>query len=195
MAPNSLFPTALRIFYRTPNAPHVMTIPLTVWSPISGGHVAGTCLAWDGSQADVDTMVLGLKDLLKPFWGSTTTFTSYEIDTFATPTSPARPQVALGMTSGAGTGSGGIPAAQATFNFKTTAFGTFKLVMLDAKVSATFQPLDDLVSPADDDEIALRDYLRLDANAFAGRDGNQLAILKRITYTLNEKLRAEYRLN
>jgi carbohydrate-binding DOMON domain-containing protein len=172
-----------------------MTIPLNEWSPISGGHIAGTNLAWDASQADTDDMIQGLIALLKPFWGADTSFSSYVINTYADELSPARPQVAVGLTGFVGTGDAGIPAAQSTFNFKTDIFGTFKLVMLDGKVSSTFQPLDALTSPADDDELALVAYLVNDAWAFAGRDNHQPVLLKRITYTLNEKLRKSYRLD
>jgi len=195
MAVHSLFPTAVRINYRTPNAPHVQTVPLQVWSPVSGGHIAGTVTAWDDSQKDVDDMINDLVDAELPFWGSGTHFTSYEIDTYADKDAPARPQVAIALTGKTGTGTDGIPAAQATFNFKSTAFGPFKLVMLDGKVSSTFQPLEALVSPANDDEIALVAVLVDDTNGFAARDNAQIQTLKRITYTLNEKLRASYRLN
>jgi len=195
MAENSLFPCSCEILYRTINAPHRMILPLTEWSPISTGHPSGTNLAWDTTQVDTDDMISGLKDLLLPFWPPSTTFSSYTISTYANKDAPARPQASFGFVVGAGTGAATIPAAQATFNFKTTNFGAFKLVMLDAKVSAAFGPLDSLVVGVNDDEIALRDWLRLEANAFSGRDGFRPSVLPRITYTLNEKLRASYHLD
>ncbi len=191
----SLFPCSVQIDYRTENAPHIMTIPLRTWSPISGGHPAGTNLNWNDLQTDTDDMIVDLVALFLPFFPATTSFNRYTINTYADELAPARPQFSQALTGAAGTGGATIPAAQATFNFKTTAFGAFKIVLLDALVSSTFQPLETLVSPANDDEIALRDYILDSANAFVGRDNTQPSILERITYTLNVKLRKEYRLN
>lgn len=185
----------MNIRYRTAQAPHLMTIPLREWSPISGGHVAGTNLAWDTTQADTDDMIQGLVDLFLPFWPNTTTFNSYTINTYLSQTSPARPQITKTMTGKVGTGGATIPAAQATFNFKTSNFFPFKIVMLDARVSSTFQPLETLATPADDDEIALRNYVLDDQWSFSGRDNYQPTSLERITYTLNEKLRHSYHLD
>jgi len=172
-----------------------MTIPLKEHSPVSGGHIAGTNLAWDASQVDTDTMMQGLADLLKPFFAPETTFINYTIYEYADELTPGVPVVSIPFTTAVGTGDPVIQAAQATFNFKTTGFGAFKIVMLDARVSATFGPLISLVSPANDDEIALRDFLTLNTNAFSGRDNQRPAVLQRVTYTLNEKLRKAYRLD
>lgn len=195
MAPNSLFPCSAQIFYRTINAPHMMVVPLREWSPISGGHPAGTNLNWNDVQVDTDDMIVDFIALLLPFYHTTTSFSSYVINTYANATAPARPQISVPLTTAAGTGGATIPAAQATFNFKTTGFGAFKIVMLDAQVSSTFQPLEALVSPANDDEIALRDYVCDPDWAFSGRDNLRPALLKRVTYTLNEKLRKSYHLD
>jgi len=172
-----------------------MTLPIKQWAGPSTGHDGGTVLNWMDAQADVDDMIQGFVDVLLPFWPNTTTFLSYTVYTYATEDSPARPQVSLPVVTGAGSGGATIPAAQATFNFKTDLFGTFKLVMLDAKVSSDFGPISALVSPANDNEIAVRDYLMADEWGFSGRDNSQIAVLNKITYTLNEKLRAEYRLD
>jgi hypothetical protein len=195
MAPNSLFPCSANIFYRTVNAPHMMTLPLTEWSPVSGGHVGGTNLDWLGGQADTDDFITDFVTLLLPFFDDTTTFNSYTINTYADAEAPARPQVSRGITGAAGTGGATIPAAQATFNYKTTNFGTFRIVMLDARVSSTFQPLDTLTSPTYDDEIALNAFVLADTTPIAGRDGYQVSLWKRTTYTLNEKLRDSYHLD
>ena len=195
MAPNSLFPCAVVIDYVNSFARHKMTIPLKEHSPVSGGHIAGTNLAWDASQVDTDDMMQGLADLLKPFFFTDTTFTNYTIMEYADAESPGVPVVSQPFVTAVGTGGATIPASQATFNFKTTGFHAFKIVMLDARVSATFAPLTALVSPANDDEIALRDYLTDDVNAFSGRDNERPQSLVRVTYTLNEKLRKSYRLD
>src|SRR4029453_11902389 len=195
MTVHSLFPCSVNIFYRTVNAPHMMTIPLTEWSPISVGHSAGTNLDWTAAQVDTDDTIQDFIDLIKAFFDTTTTFNHYTINTYEDADAPARPQVTKAITTGAGTGTDTIPAAQATFNYKTTAFGTFKIVLLDARVSATFNPLDTLVSPANDDEIAVNAFVMDNTTPFGGRDGFQVSVWKRNTYTLNEKLRASYHLD
>lgn len=195
MTEHSLFPCSCQIFYRSIYAPHSMTIPLTEWSPISSGHPAGTNLAWDGTQVDTDDMISQLEVFLLPFFQTTTLFLSYTINTYADKDAPARPRFSTAFGVQAGTGSTNIPAAQATWNFKTEEFGAFKLILLDTKVSAAFGPLSVLVSPTNDIEIAVRDFIMDEANAFSGRDGARPSILNKITYTLNEKLRAEYHLD
>jgi hypothetical protein len=195
MAENSLFPASVHLFYRTENAPHMATIPVNEWSFPSGGHDQGTFLTWEDTEIDVDDMVNGLVDLYLPFFYTTTNFTHYIVNTYEDADAPARPQINKKLTGKVGTGGTTIPAAQATFNFKTTGFGVFRLVMLDARVSATFQPVEDLVSPTYDDEAAIVDYVVDPANAFRGRDELKPSILVRITYTLNEKLRDSYHLS
>lgn len=195
MAPNLLFPCSVTIDYRSVYAPHKMTIPLTLWSPISGGHPAGTNLDWNGTQKDTGDMIEDLITLLKPFFQSTTIFQSWTVYTYASAGAPARPVVSAVITGGAGTGGTVIPATQATFMFKTKAFGTYKLVMLDTKVSAAFGPLLTLVVGVNDAEIALIDYLKDDTNGFQGRDGAQIDVWHKVTYDLNDKLRKSYHLD
>lgn len=195
MTPGSLFPCSVTINYTNAYARHKMTIPLTEWSPVSGGHVAGTNLAWDETQVDTDTMIQGLVDLLKVFQPTDCTFTDYTISTYASFTDTGVPRVSKTLTTAVGTGGAVIPASQATYNFKTTGYKPFKIVLLDTRVSSDFGPLSALASPANDDEIALRDFIIDDSNAFMGRQNEQPTILTRVTYTLNEKLRKSYRLD
>lgn len=195
MTPSTLWPCAVVLDYRSNFGPHKMTIPLTEWSPVSGGHISGTNLAWDSSQVDTDDMITGLVTLLKPFFYTDTVFSQYTIYTFASVNAPARPKVAQGITGGTGTGGSYNPATQATFNFKTAGFHAFKLVMLDVAAGAQYLPVTAFPSPAYDTTIALRDYIISDANAFSGRDNTQPVTLAKLTYTINEKLRQSYKLD
>jgi len=195
MAENSLFPCSATLDYQTAYSIHKMTLPLNEWSPVSGGHPAGTNTDWTAAQVDTDTWMQGFADLAKVFLDPDSAFLSYTIYTYADADAPPRPQVTKAFTTAVGTGDPPIPASQATWNFKTTGFGTFKLVMLDTKVSAAFGPLTVLGSPADDDEIALIDYILDDNSILRGRDQNRISIWKKNTYTLNEKLRKSYRLD
>ena len=169
-----------------------MTLPLTPWSPVSGGHISGTNTDYTDTQVDTDDWIQAFVALIKVKFATTTTFINYTVYTYDEITSPARPKVSqtIGVV---GTNGGAIiPASQATYNFKTAGFFPFKLVFLDTEVSAVFLPKVALVSPADDEEIAIRDYI-LDDNAIVGgRDNTRVANLVKITYTLNEKLRASY---
>jgi hypothetical protein len=195
MTEYSLYPCAIQYNYRSQYAPHKMTIPLNAWSPASSGHLAGTNLAWDGTQKDTADLVGEFVTLMKPFFHSSTTFTDYVVYTYADEDAPARPVVSDAITGGAGTGAATIPATQASMMFKTTVYGTFKLVLLDTKVSAAFGPLSPLVSPANDIEIAVVDHLKSTGNPYRGRDNHQIANFVKVTYTLNEKLRKSYRLD
>jgi len=168
-------------------------LPLNTWSPVSGGHPAGTNLAWDASQKDTADLIGDFVNLLLPFFDADYTFDGYTIYTYATVNGPAQPQVENSFTGIIGTGAATIPAAMATYVFRTAAFGQSKIILLDTAVSAAFGPKTALVSPADDDEIALVNYWTADSNAFTGRDGTQPSFWRKITYKLNDELRKEYR--
>lgn len=195
MTEYSLFPCSITFNYRSTYAPHKMTIPLNAWSPASSGHLAGTNLAWDGTQKDTADLVGEFVTLLKPFFHTSTIFSDYVVYTYADEDAPARPVISDAITGGAGTGAATIPATQASYMMKTTAYGTFKIVMLDTKVSAAFGPLNSLVVGVNDAEIALVDYIKAVANPFRGRDNAEVHNFVKVTYTLNEKLRKSYRLD
>ena len=192
---HTLFPCSVTINYKSENAPHKMTLPLTPWSPVSGGHISGTNTDYTDTQVDTDDWIQAFILLIAPFFAATTTFVNYTLYTYADVNAPARPQVSQSIGVVGTNGGAIIPATQATFNFKTAGFFPFKLVFLDTQVSAVFLPKVALVSPADDDEIAIRDYI-LDDNAIVGgRDNTRVANLVKITYTLNERLRASYNID
>lgn len=193
MSEHSLFPTAVILDYHTLSAPHKMTIPLNLWSAISEGHPQGTLTNWEDDQVDVGEVMDGLITLLLPFFPDTATFTQYTIYTYTDEFAPARPRAAAALTDQDGLSGAGTPACQATYNFKTTEFGVFKLVMLDVVPGSNFQPVTAFPSPAFDDHIALAAYLTDPVNPFRGRDNAKIDRLIRVTYTLNERLRREYR--
>lgn len=195
MAVHTLYPCSCALRYHSAYAPHVMTIPLTAWSPVSSGHDSGTNLAWDSSQVDTKDMITGLVDLLIPFFDTNTHFDGYTIFTYATITGPALPQSEATFMGKVGTSSATIPASMASYIFRTAGFGSARIILLDTVVTSTFQPKTVLLSPADDDEIALINYWMDDGNAFAGRDGTQVTFWRKITYKLNDALRKEYRLS
>jgi hypothetical protein len=194
MTEYSLYPCSIALRYHNNFAPHVMTIPLNAWSPISSGHDAGTNLAWDGSQVDTLTMVDGLLTKLLPFFYTDTHFDNFTIYTYADPDAPARPVVDIGLTDEVGSGATYIPATQANYMFRTGGFSYLRLTMLDVAASSQFLPVSSFPLPGYATTVALANYIIDDANAFRGRDNTQPQFLKKITYTLNEKLRRSYRL-
>lgn len=195
MAENSLFPCSAVIQYTGVQGTHKMTLPLNEWSPISGGHPLGTTLAWDTSQKDTEDMIDGFITLLLPFLDNTAEVQAVTIYTYDEPEAPARPRAA--KTYAGQTGSGGtvIPAAQQSINLRTEDFGQSRIVILDSVVSANFAPKRTITLLGDPDEWALTTYFGDVTNGFAGRDGARPGIFGSITYTLNEKLRREYRLD
>lgn len=195
MAENLLYPTSGQIEYTGIQGTHVMTVPMTTWSPVSSGHPMGTCTAWDGSEKDVADFFDEYTDLWKVFLDNTASILSATVFTYASPGAPARPRETVTYTGKVGTGGTVIPAAQQTISFKTSEYGAFRVVLLDSVVTSSFQPKKALISPADDKEIALVNYIKADANCIQGRDGHQVTVYRGITYTLNEKLRKEYRLD
>jgi hypothetical protein len=194
MAEHSLFPTSVALRYHNNFAPHVMTIPLNEWSPISSGHGAGTLKNWNDVQIDVIDFMDDFIDLLLPFFYTDSHFDNYTIYTYEDADAPARPQVDVGLTAKTGTGGTYIPATQANYMFRTGAFGYLKITMLDVVASAQFLPVSSFPSPAYDTTIALAAFVTNNVNAIRGRDQSKPQFLKKITYTLNEKLRRSYRL-
>jgi hypothetical protein len=172
-----------------------MTIPLRAWSPISGGHPQGTNLDWTDAQSDTDVFMQEFADLLQPFFDDDCVFSDYTIYTYSDVNAPARPVASASLAGFVGTADATIPATQANWMFKTSEFGTFKLSLLDTKVSAAFGPLLTMTSPTYDDEIALRDFILDDTSIFQGRDNKQVVSWKKISYSLNDKLRQEYKLD
>jgi hypothetical protein len=197
MAEHSLSPSSLIAEYTTAFGHHKMTIPTLVWLPTNiGAGVLGSYLAWDGvTNVSADDMVDNLLNLLAAFVPATTTFDLVTIYNQATSTSdniPARSKtLAIVGTSGA---SGFSEAQSTTFNFKTTANGDAKLVLLDTPVgSSGFVALHPagFTTPVTDLAAEFEGTLR----AWSGRDDARPNVLRKVTYDLNEKLQKAYKMS
>lgn len=194
MAPNSLSPSSLIAEYTTPFGHHKMTIATRTWLPTNvGAGVLGSYLAWDGvTNVSADDMVDNLLTLLAAFLPSTTSFDLVTIYNQASPTAdniPARSKVlSIPGTSGA---SGFSQAQSTTFNFKTTANGDAKLVLLDTPLGTNgFVALHSagFTTPVTDVAAEFEGTLR----AWSGRDDARPNVLRKITFDLNEKLQKSY---
>jgi len=192
MAPNSLSPASVKIDYHTDFAPHSMTIATLDWisTPLTGG--LGSYVCWDGSTIDGEVMVTELVNYLKLFMIPSVTFDQATAYTQATPTSPNIPRasVALGIagTSVSGAKSQGISYS---FMFKTLGNHDAKLVLLDAPIgNGWFAPQ----LPADftTDVFNLEGAFTDISRAWSGRDDTRPAVLRKITFDLNDKLQKQY---
>lgn len=194
MAPNSLSPASAVISYHTLFGAHKMTIPTSEWFPTSITGELGSYLDHDGDPLDAEDMWTDFCNLLKPLVLTTTVYDSVTVYTMATPTSPNIPRrtVALGIT-GTNTSELKSEAQSATFNFKTSDNGDFKIVLLD-------QPFGNngfnAEHPADfvADVIALANFVTGRDTAILGRDDSIPNELRKATYDLNEKLQKQYRM-
>jgi len=196
MAPNSLSPSSIVIDYHSAFGAHKMTIPTLQWLPTNLTGALGSFLAWDGiTSVDAEAMVTALITKLKVFAIATVLFDLATVFNQATSTSdniPAR-SVALGIA-GTSSATGFTQAQSATFNFKTTANGDAKLVLLDSPVGSTgfvaIHP-SGFTTPVTDLETEFTAV----TNAWSGRDDARPNVLRKITYDLNEKLQKSYRMS
>ena len=196
MAPNSLSPSSVVIDYHTPFAAHKMTLCTLQWLPTNLAGTLGSYLAWDGiTSVDAEAMVNDLVDLLTPFVKSTTQFDFATVYNQATPTSDNIPARSVALTQvGTSTATGFTQAQSATFNFKTTANGDAKIVLLDAPLgSAGFLA----THPASfgSAELALAVEFQFDQKAWSGRDDAKPSVLRKVTFDLNEKLQKAYKMS
>lgn len=138
-------------------------------------------------------MVENFIDIIAPFYPASYTFDGYTIYTMDTPTSPAIPRVqtALAVVGTNGT-PGNTKAVQATWTWKTTLGGIFKVVNLDMGNNNSFERV--TLSGLGAAGLALVAEVQSDGNGWAGRDGGQPTFFLQVSYTMNEKLRRAYRM-
>jgi hypothetical protein len=188
---NSLFPSFVRLFYHTLYAEHVQTLPTRQWS--QGLLTYGLFLDWNGIGRAADDMIEDLANKAKVVVPSTTVFDYFEVWNYPDEDSLPQP-VATKVLSIAGTSSatGWSEAVQQTFTLRTTDFGIFKFILLDAVTDNFFGKVA-LADFTTDYNNLMSELMSMD-NGWSGRDNARPAIVKGATITLNEKLRREYRL-
>lgn len=190
---NSIAPSAVRINYHSEFGVHSATIPALDWTPPSGGFDFGSFLSWTAVARDADDMIKDLCLTLAAIVPATVNFDNYTIFTYADETADPVP-VASNLIAQAGLEAtpGWYKAVQTTISIRTTAFGLFKLVVLDSASNDDFDPIFGLApSPA---LSAIVDQVRDQGNAWSGRDNGRPDVLISQTKTLNEALRRAYRM-
>lgn len=192
MAPNSLAPAFVEIAYHSAFGSHVQTIPTLAWDPV--GATYGFFDTHNGNTVDAETMIDAIVTLEAEFFPTTVIFDSWTVFTKADALAPSNPRVQKNVNvAGTVAAPGWFKAAQATWTMKTDLFGEFKIVNLDV---ATLNAWDKITSAtASADQIALIAALRDADMGWAGRDGGRPEFFQQIAFTLNEKLRREYRMN
>lgn len=192
MAENSLYPSFGVVSYVSAYGSHKMTIPTRQWEVGLGTNGFGGYMGHDGTTVnDAEDMWVDLITDVAAFALSTLEFVNVTIYTMASADAPRIPvtQIPLGIA-GTGVATTQAKASQATWNFRTTSFGIFKLVLLDSPVGSGFEKT--LPGSFGAPDLAVIGGLTDFTKAWAGRDGDPPANCHSKTYTLNEKLRKEY---
>ena len=191
MTPGTLSPAYFVLNYHSPWGQHKATIPTKEWFPTSiGGHL-GSYENWNSVPIDAEDMIQQYADLMMAFYGTGSGTDSAEIWTKATPTAPSLPRVSFVITSpGTVTPVDWDKATQAQWIFRDTNFKIVKYVFLDLNQTNDWNSLTDLTgsTPAQDFALLVTD----DTMAFQSRQNAEPFSFVKLTYKLNDKLRAEY---
>lgn len=188
---NSLYPSFMIIDYLTAYAPHKMTLPTKQWISTAGTLGYGGYEGWDASEVDAKTMIDDLVEVLKAMFLATTSFKLATIYNMPTPTSLPEPVKAYSFSvAGTAVSSAWAKATQRTYTFRSTAYGRYKLVLLDTPTDNTYGQV---VTPTSDENLIIA-QLRNAAQAWSARDGHQIDAFVGESITLNKRLRREYRM-
>lgn len=192
MARNSLYPASVTIAYHSVYGAHKMTVPTTAWSAGLGTNGYGGWLGTDGTTVcDALDTLTELCDLIKVFMIATSAFDNATIYTYADPEANAEPHAIVPLNiDGTGTTTLSTKATMSTWNFRTVAFGRFKLVLLDGIASSTFEKLNPVDFGAAD--LALVGSLTDSANPWLGRDTTAIGAAVSKTFKLSDALRKAY---
>jgi hypothetical protein len=191
MAPNSLYPSFVRIDYHSLYAAHVMLLPTLQWFPTSITGTMGSYAAHNTTPIDAEVMINALVDLMKPFFLASSVFDLATAYTMAAPTGAALPRATAPLTQ-VGTSASTQPdkATQQTISLRSLNGGKMKIVMLDAPVNSNFNKVRPSGFPGSVNAFIAE--LQASSNAWTARDGGQPGSPISVCYTLNEKLRREY---
>jgi hypothetical protein len=164
------------------------------WSPVSGGHPAGTFLDAEDNQQDALDYMNAYFVLAKAMWPSTTTIDGFTVYTMAAPVGEALPVIAAeSAVVGTNANTGWDEAVQLTITFRTSLFHKVKYVYLDVPSDNDFNKYTNTtgLSSAFTD---LMDYLAATNGCFCGRDRGKPAVFVSLIHDLNDALREEYKL-
>lgn len=192
MAPNSLSPSSMVISMHSAYGAHKMTIPTRQWFPVDITGSLGSFEAWNGSTVDAESMIIGIIAYLSTMVPSSYHFDGVTVYTMADAESPNIPQRSIALSDiGSSSNTGQSAAVSTTWNFKTSANGNAKLVLLDTPLRASWLAK---IGPAGftSDDNGLATLFMADTNAFSGRDDARPTVHRSITVDVNDKLQRAY---
>lgn len=190
---NSIAPSFVQIRYQSAYGLHTATVPTREYTPGITPDILGTFPRWsDDAPVDADDMIQFLVDALADGFHTTATIIDATIFNQPDPDLPATPTgfLLLGEV-GTNASTAWRKANQMTLTFRTTLYGTAKLVTLDTPHSSydRFVAGDAAAWVA-----ALAGVFMNTAYAWSGRDGGRPAQWLQGTVTLNERLRRAYKM-
>lgn len=188
---NDLAPNYVQIRYQSSYGLHVMTLPTRVYTPGATITDSGTFPRWsDDGATDAFDMIELMEQALQDGFHTTTTIIDATIFAKTAGVNDSTP-VGFYENSMAGSNAGTEwrKATQMTLTFRTTLFGTAKIVTLDTPHAGfdRFTP-----GAASAWVIALAAAYTANTAAWAGRDGGRPNQWLQGSVTLNEKLRRSY---
>jgi len=192
----SIAPYFARVFYTVANIPHVMTLPLHLYTPPATGHAFGQVTRWDATVEDADTVLEAKLTAWADLFTTDAEFNSIFFYTQATPAVEpilrAAKNISIPGTMTITAGEEHL-AVQVTFNFLTTSGQKFRRQLMEANSRNAYTKITDY-STLTADEQALVDETLADSAVWAARDDTQPYIWRSRTCTLNDKLRKERRM-
>lgn len=188
----SLFPSYVQLSYHSPQAPHVALIPTLQWRP---GGAWGTFDTWDEGTIDADVMIQEYVDAVVLHYANNVQFDFYTIFNFPDEESDPTAVVfnTLGQVGSVSVGTLTWVAVQQTLTWQCAGGFLLRTVFLDSIATSQFAKISAL--DAGITYPALISAVLASTNGWASRAGTQPLFIKQAAFTLNEKLRREYRLN
>jgi hypothetical protein len=187
---NSKAPAFVKVNYHSAYGVHVAVVPTLSWN---AGADQGEFATHSSGVVDANDMITDLYTALAGILPTTSVFDNYVIydqpDPDDLPVPVATNSLAI---TGLDASPGWNQAVQVTMTFRTSLFGVFKIVTLDAATNDSFAKTATL--PGSGVLFDVFGLISDPANGWAGQDNGRPSTLISQTVTLNEKLRRAYRL-
>lgn len=189
---DGLVPSFVKLYYESVNAPHVMTIPVSL---VAGGMPGGTfeLFAKDNSQVNWITAITAYVNLLKAMQAPTSTFQYAEL--YSQPTADDSPQfldtAVLGI---AGTGVAAVvPASQIVWSIRSDLGGKGFVYLMDGNLAVNQK----LKAPTYNNAsvLAVVNYLIGSSGVVLCRDNGYPVVVTKVLTKTNDALRRRYRIN
>lgn len=187
---DALYPYFAQLRYHSPYAPHVQTVALNEISTTGLGD-PGTIEPWVGAAVATDTAIEAFIDLLADMNDADVVYDGYTLFKIPTVGAVAQPFFEKAYNApGTATLTGSNKATSMCISFRTTNFGLMKLYALDRANADTWGNVytpDALVQ-------AVVDYVISDASVLRGHDNGRPLTFTNLSFSLNKRLRREYRM-